>query len=132
MHAAFCEAVGGEAKKAAFGPPTLPQDFAVLRPTLEKIAENQGVRMYCIGERQMFNRTIQMWFIYKFPEVLDEYEQASAKDGGWQEKFGSLLSYGTVFGEGADKVVPRMKSPSKIDPDTSVVFKAVWGDIQEL
>ncbi len=50
--------------------------------------------------------------LFKYPEVLEEYKKL--RQEGFNptlhfEKFMSLLSYGTVWGKKADKVVPRMR-----------------------
>jgi hypothetical protein len=53
------------------------------------------------------------WFVmYKYPDVLEEYKEIRERGFNpvWDlQAFSKWLSYGMVWGDGAEKVIPRMR-----------------------
>jgi hypothetical protein len=113
MVTAFAECIASECKKAAFSPPFYPADYEVLVPEAERIAEEQGIRLWYEESMDIPEASRLHWFVmYKFPEVLQEYRELRNKgfNPAWNlDKFSNLLSYGVVWGEHADKVIPNMR-----------------------
>jgi hypothetical protein len=128
MITGFAECVAGECKKCAFSPPFYPEDFGMLQAEAEKIAEEQGVLLWLEENNDIKEEyRVYWWVIYKFPEVLEEYK-AIRKQGfnpAWEfDEFRNLLSYGTVWGEGAEKITPRMRKKETIMGTVSrIIFK---------
>jgi hypothetical protein len=118
MITAFAECVAGECKRAAFSPPFYPEDYPILLPEAEKIAEEQGLHLW-LEENEDISEDVRVkWFvIYKFPEVLEEYKAIRAKgfNPAWEfDKFREFLSYGIVWGENAERVKPAMRQEETI------------------
>ena len=115
MITAFAECVANECKKAAFSPPFYPQDYTTLLPETRRIAEDNSVFMWYEKNLDIPRKTRLNWFvIYKFPEVFHEYR--ALRDQGYNpawhlDKFNHFLSYGIVWGVGADSVIPQIKEP---------------------
>ena len=115
MITAFAECVANECKKAAFSPPFYPQDYKTLLPETRRIAEDNSVFMWYEKNLDIPRKTRLNWFvIYKFPEVFHEYR--ALRDQGYNpawhlDKFNHFLSYGIVWGVGADSVIPQIKEP---------------------
>lgn len=113
MITAFAECVANESKKIALSPPFYPADYHAIISETTTIAEEQGIFLWYEKNLDLPENHRLNWFVlYKFPEVLDEY--CRLRDAGnnpaWQfEKFSDLLSYGTTWGTGAEKIIPKMK-----------------------
>ena len=113
MITAFAECLAGEAKKLAFSPPFYPEDYKRLREEAEKICQEQGIFLWLEKNADLPAKKRLHWLVlFKFPEVLDEYKRL--RQEGFNpalhfEKFMALLSYGSVWGKKADKVVPAMR-----------------------
>jgi len=128
MIAAFAECLTYECKKAAFSPPFYPEDYEIVRPQAEEIAQEQGIYLWYEKNLDIPENARVNWFVmYKFPEVLDEYK--NIRDQGFNpawhlEKFYDLLSYGIVWGKAADNVIPKIRE-KRITGDTvsRVLFK---------
>jgi hypothetical protein len=114
MNTAFAECVANESKKLALSPPFYPADYDAVINETTIIAEEQGIFLWVEKNLDIPEKHRLNWFVlYKFPEVLDEYRRI--RDAGFNpawnfEKFSDLLSYGTVWGSGAEKVIPEMKN----------------------
>jgi hypothetical protein len=129
MMTAFAECIANECKKAAFSPPFYPEDYDTVLPEAEIIAREQGIHLWFDKNLDIPERTRLNWFVlYKFPEVLDEYRQIRNQgyNPAWNlEKFSGLLSYGFVWGEGAEKVIPRIREERlKIETFSRVLLKS--------
>jgi hypothetical protein len=113
MITAFAECLAGEAKKLAFSPPFYPEDYKSLREEAERICQEQGIFVWHEKNADLPAKKRLQWLVlFKFPEVLEEYEKL--RQEGFNpalhfEKFMALLSYGSAWGKKADKVVPRMR-----------------------
>jgi len=118
MITAFAECVAGEAKRCAFSPPFYPDDYHALLPETERIAKEQGVYLWFEENADIPEEVrVHWWVIYKFPEVLEEYKALREKgyNPAWDfDRFRTLLSYGIVWGENAEAVVPRMRKREEI------------------
>ena len=113
MITAFAECLANECKKAALSPPFYPEDYDMLLPEAENIAREQGIYLW-YDKNIDIPETIRLnWFVlYKFPEVLNAYKQIRNQgyNPAWNlEEFSGLLSYGTAWGAGADRVVPKIR-----------------------
>jgi hypothetical protein len=137
MITAFAECIANECKKIALSPPFYPQDYDILLAEAEKIAREQGIYLW-YDKNLDIPETIRLnWFVlYKFPEVLDEYKRLrdQGDNPAWNlEKFSDLLSYGTAWGAGADKVVPKIREDRfKIETFSRVLLKSGDWPIQEV
>ena len=113
MITAFAECVSNEAKKLAFSPPFYPEDYDEVRDKAEDIANDLSVHVWLEQNEDLSLKKPLYWLgIYKFPEVLDTYQQLRARSlnpAQHFENFSELLSYGSVWGEGADSVSPRIR-----------------------
>jgi hypothetical protein len=113
MITAFAECLAGEAKKLAFSPPFYPEDYRHLREEAERICQEQGIFLWLEKNADLPAKKRLHWLVlFKFPEVLDEYKKL--RQEGFNpalhfEKFMALLSYGSIWGKRADKVVPEMR-----------------------
>lgn len=113
MITAFAECLANECKKMALSPPFYPGDYESLLPDAERIAREQGIFIWYEENPEMDEKSKLQWFVmYKFPEVLAQYRQL--RDEGYNpawdfKRFFDLLSYGTVWGEGAEDVLYRMR-----------------------
>ena len=63
--------------------------------------------------------------MYKFPEVLDEYK--ALRNNGHNpfnnlDIFRGILSYGTIWGENSEKVVPQMREKRAIKDTVSRII----------
>jgi len=113
MITAFAECLAGEAKKMAFSPPFYPEDYKSLREEAERICQEQGIFLWHEKNSDLpAGRRLHWLVLFKFPEVLEEYKKLR-KEGFNPalnfQKFTALLSYGSVWGKKADKVVPSMR-----------------------
>ena len=113
MITAFAECVTNECKKIAFSPPFYPRDYARIKTEAEAIAEDLGVHLWLETNPDLSSDTPLNWLvIYKFDEVLEEYQRLRSKKlnpGLHFDAFFNLLSYGAVWGDGAEAVTPRMR-----------------------
>jgi hypothetical protein len=113
MITAFAECLAGEAKKMAFSPPFYPEDYKSLREEAERICQEQGVFLWHEKNADLPAAKRLHWLVlFKFPEILKEYKKLRRK--GFNpalhfEKFMALLSYGSVWGEEAEQVLPSMR-----------------------
>jgi len=128
MMTGFAECLAGECKKCAFSPPFYPEDYEMLKTEAEKIAKEQGIYLWLETNPDIKEENrVYWWVMYKFPEVLEKY-QALRKQGynpAWYfDKFRELLSYGIVWGEGAENVIPKMRKKETIMETVSrILFK---------
>jgi len=137
MITAFAECIANECKKAALSPPFHPEDYGMLLPEAENIAGEQGIYLWYDKNLDIPEATRLNWFVlYKFSEVLDEYKRFrnQGNNPAWNlEKFSDLLSYGTAWGLGADKVVPKIREDrSKIETFSRVLLKPGDWPIQKV
>jgi hypothetical protein len=113
MMTAFSEVLVYETKKMALSPPLRPEDYRMVKDEAERMAREQGIFLYLEENTDIPEENRLVWFImYKFPEVLEEYKALRLRglNPAWDfEAFFDLLSYGMVWGDGADKVVPRIR-----------------------
>ena len=113
MVTAFAECVANESKKAALSPPFYPEDFEIVSEEVDIITADQGIFVWYEKNLDLPETKRLNWFVlYKFPEVLDEYIALRKK--GFNPalhltEFHNLLSFGTVWGQGAEKVIPEIK-----------------------
>jgi len=125
MTTAFAECVVNECKKIAFSPPFYPQDYELVYPEAERIAEEQRIHLWHEKNMDIPPANRVNWLVlYKFPEVLDEYRQLRDKGFNpvWDfEKFYPILSYGIVWGKGATDVVPKFRE----ERETQCTFSRV-------
>ena len=131
MITAFAECVANECKKAALSPPFYPQDYDKVVSEAERIAQEQGIFLWFDENLDIPESRRLNWFVmYKFPEVLEEYRalRSEGYNPAWHfEKFSDLLSYGSVWGEGAENVVSRMRDKRKTE-DTFARILLKQGD----
>ena len=137
MMTAFAECIANECKKAALSPPFYPEDYDIVLPEAENIAREQGIYLWYDKNLDIPERIRLNWFVlYKFSEVLDEYKRFrnQGHNPAWNlEKFSDLLSYGIVWGEGADKVIPRIREDRlKIETVSRVLLKSGDWPIQKV
>jgi hypothetical protein len=136
MMTAFAECIANECKKIALSPPFYPEDYDMVLPEAENIAREQSIYLW-YDKNLDIPETIRLnWFVlYKFSEVLDEYKlfRNQCYNPVWHlEKFSDLLSYGTAWGLGADKVVPKIREDRyKIETFSRVLLKSGDWPIQE-
>ena len=113
MMTAFGECVAGEIKKCAFSPPFFPDDYYILKTEAERIAAELSVHLWLEENAEIHEEHRVLWWVmYKFPEVLDEYQRLRAQglNPAYEfDKFGELLSYGFAFGDNSEKVSSRMR-----------------------
>ncbi len=113
MITAFAECVSNECKKVALSPPFYPDDYPSVVSGAMTIAKDQGISMWYEENEDIPENKRLNWFVfYKFPDLLDEYRKLRNQgyNPAWHfAKFSDLLSYGTVWGEGADAVVTRIR-----------------------
>jgi hypothetical protein len=113
MITASAECLAGEAKKMALSPPFYPEDYKDLREEAERICQEQGVFLWHEKNADLPAPKRLHWLVlFKFPEVLKEYKKLRRKGSNPAfhfKRFTDLLSYGSVWGEEAEKVVPRIR-----------------------
>ncbi|MFA5571173.1 MAG: hypothetical protein WCY81_03135 [Sphaerochaetaceae bacterium] len=118
MMTAFAECLAGECKKCAFSPPFKPTDLYAMEEEAHILAQEQGLHLWLEKNEDIQEESRVYWYVmYKFPEVLEEYHEIRktgknpAKDF---DAFRLLLSYGTIWGDHAEKVVPKMRQSEAI------------------
>lgn len=114
MTAAFGECVACEAKYLAFSPPMTKAQADSLREDMASLAKEMELKLH-FEKNQDLAEDIVWWVIYKFDSQLDSYLSARASGfNPWNsmEEFRSMLSYGTVYGEGAENVIPKLCVPA--------------------
>jgi len=113
MITAFAECVANECKKIAFSPPFYPADYDYVAAEAEIIAGELGVHLWFEPSLDLpDDRRLNWLVIYKYQDVLDEYRALRSRGHNPAldlDIFRGLLSYGTAWGESADKVVDRMR-----------------------
>ncbi len=131
MMTAFAECVTYECKKVALSPPFYPIDYDSVASEAERIAKDQGISLWYEENKDIPENKRLNWFVmYKFPEVLEEYKHLREKgyNPAWNfEKFYDLLSYGMVWGENADQVIPKIRE-RKVQADTMARILLKTGD----
>lgn len=113
MVTAFAECVANECKKAALSPPFYPEDYETVLQEVESIAKDQGIFWWYEENPDIPANARLNWFVlYKFPEVLEEYQDLRKQglNPAWNlERFSNFLSYGTVWGDGAENVISKVR-----------------------
>jgi hypothetical protein len=113
MITAFAECVANESKKLAFSPPFYTEDYTMVKSDAKTITRDLSVQIWLETNADLALEKPLYWFvIYKFPEVLDEYQQlrtSGLNPALHFETFYSLLSYGSVWGDGAHAVSPKFR-----------------------
>jgi hypothetical protein len=131
MMTAFAECVTNESKKVALSPPFYPRDYHRVVLEAERIAQDQGIFLWYEENLDIPESRRLNWFVlYKFSEMLDEYRRLRRQgyNPAWHfDKFSDLLSYGSVWGKGAEKVVCRMRDRKKTE-DTFARILLKQGD----
>lgn len=111
--AAFSECVGNECKRASLSAPASLSDTNLMQTDAERIAAEYDVHLWLEENPDLPEEKREYWWVlYKYPEVLDQYQALRAK--GYNpllhfDKFRQYLSYGTVWGINSEKVIPRLK-----------------------
>jgi hypothetical protein len=128
MMTSFAECLAGECKRCSFSPPFYPEDYPLLEPEAVRIAQEQGIYLWLEENADIMEENkVYWWVMYKYPDVLDEYH--SLREKGWNpafefDRFRKLLSYGTVWGDNAENVTPKMRGEEKMmDTVSRVIFK---------
>jgi hypothetical protein len=115
MITAFAECVTNEAKRLAFSPPFYAEDYAAVKSEAETIARDLSVHLWLERNEDLsLDRPLYWLVIYKFPEVLAEYR--TLRSDGLNparhfNRFFQLLSYGSVWADGAESVTHRLREP---------------------
>jgi hypothetical protein len=126
MITAFAECLANECKKMAFSPPFYPEDYEPIRAEAEKIAKEQGIHLWYESNPDLPEENKVHWLVmYKFLDVLDEYQTLRNKGHNPfkdLEKFRGILSYGTIWGENNEKVVPRIRETREIKDTVSRII----------
>ena len=128
MMTAFGECIAGEAKKCAFSPPFYPEDFYILKTEAERIARELNIFMWLEENPEIREENRVMWWVmYKFPEILDEYQQLRARgfNPAYEfDRFSDLLSYGYAFGENSENVSSRIRQKGDtMETVTRILFQ---------
>jgi hypothetical protein len=128
MMTAFGECVAAEAKKCAFSPPFYPEDYFILKSEAERIAEELSIQIWLEENTEISEEHRVMWWVmYKFDEILDEYQGLRAKglNPAYEfDRFFDLLSYGYAFGENAQQVKSRIrKKEETMETVTRILFQ---------
>ena len=126
MITAFAECVATECKKIALSPPFYMSDYDTVLKEAERIAEEQGVHLWYDENLDIPEEQRVCWFvIYKFQDALDEY-RALREEGfnpAWEfDKFWDVLSYGNIWGENAEKVLPRLREQRETEDTVSRIL----------
>ncbi len=129
MMTAFGECLAGEAKKCAFSPPFYPGDLDILKTEAERIAEELSIFFWLEKNEEIKEENRVMWWVmYKFPEILDEYQAIRAKgfNPAYEfEEFSDLLSYGYAFGTNSEQVTSHIrKKEDTMETVTRILFQA--------
>lgn len=114
MTTAFGECVACEAKYLALSPPMTRAQAQAVKGDMEHIAEGMGLRLH-YEDNPDLDQDVVWWVIYKFDDQLGSYlslRQRGLNPWKSMDAFRPLLSYGMVYGDGAEGVVPKMKVPA--------------------
>ena len=131
MVTAFAECVANECKKAALSPPFYPDDYKTVLQEVESISKDQGIFVWYEENLDIPEKKRLNWFVlYKYPEVLEEYQYLRKR--GFNpalnfKEFSSFLSYGTVWGKGAENVIPEVRE-RRVTTDTYATVLLKPGD----
>jgi hypothetical protein len=126
MITAFAECLAGEAKRLALSPPFYAEDLPSIRQEAERIAEEQAVYLHFEENLDLPEPGRLHWYVmYKFPDVLEEYLRLRSR--GYNpalhfDRFASLLSYGMVWGKGAEDVTPRLREKRETKDTTARIL----------
>jgi hypothetical protein len=128
MMTAFGECVAAEAKKCAFSPPFYPEDYFILKTEAERIAKELSIGLWLEENKEIHkDHRVMWWVMYKFDEILDEYQGLRAKglNPAFEfDRFFDLLSYGYAFGENAENVSSRIrKKEDTMGTVTRILFQ---------
>ena len=128
MMTAFGECVAAEAKKCAFSPPFYPEDYYILKTEVERIADELNIGMWLEENNEIQeDHRVMWWVMYKFPEILDEYQNLRSKglNPAFEfDRFFDLLSYGYAFGENAENVSSRIRQKrDTMETVTRILFQ---------
>jgi hypothetical protein len=131
MITAFAECLANECKKGALSPPFYLQDYDGVCTQAEQIAKEQGIFLwYDKNEDIPEENRINWWVMYKFPEVLEDYQELRRRgyNPAWHlEKFLDFLSYGTIWGQFAEKVVPQYREKRPTDDTVGKILLTLGG-----
>jgi hypothetical protein len=131
MITAFAECLANECKKGALSPPFYPQDYDTVCMEAEQIAREQGIFLwYDKNEDLPEENRINWWVMYKFPEVLEEYQKLRQQEfnPAWHlDKFADFLSYGTIWGEQAQRVVPHYREKRQTEDTVGQILLSFGG-----
>lgn len=137
MITAFAECVATECKRAALSPPFYPEDHESVLPEAETIAKEQGIFLWYEENLDIPENVRLNWFVlYKFPEVFEEYQ--NLRKQGYNpalnfKEFSGFLSYGTIWGDGAENVIPRLRERrQKMETFARVLLKPGDWPIQKV
>ena len=111
MTTAFGECMACEAKNLALTPPMRREMAKTVAADIQKIADDMKLYLW-FEENTDLDCDIVWWVIYKFESQLEGYLALRCRGlNPWtdMEAFRPLLSYGMVYGENADKVIPKMR-----------------------
>jgi len=111
MTAAFGECIACEAKMLALSPPMHRDMAEKVEADMHEIADGMGLYLH-FEENADLDEDIVWWVIYKFENQLESYlalRQLGYNPWKSMDNFRPLLSYGMVYGDGADQVVPKMR-----------------------
>lgn len=126
MITAFCECVATECKKIALSPPLYIDDYDKIVQEAKRIAKEQGVYLWYEENLDIPKDRRFSWFvIYKFQEALAEYQALRERgfNPAWElDKFWDVLSYGSIWGENAEKVSPKLREKRKIEDTVSRIL----------
>lgn len=129
MMTAFSECLANECKKAALSPPFYPEDYPEIRSEAERIAQEHSILLWYEENSDIPAAKRVNWFVmYKYQDVLDQYKAIRSRGNNpvWDLKaFSEWLSYGIVWGEGADKVIPRMREQN-VTEDMPTVMRILF------
>jgi hypothetical protein len=128
MMTAFGECIAAEAKKCAFSPPFYPEDYYLLKTEAERIAAELNICLWLEKNDEIEEHSKVMWWVmYKFPEILREYQEMRAQgfNPAYEfDRFSALLSYGCAFGENSGNVLPKMREKADtMETVTRVLFQ---------
>jgi len=123
MITAFAECLAGETKRLALSPPFYAKDLESIRQEAERIAGEQGIYLSLEENHDLPVPGMLQWYVmYKFPDAYEEYRRLRSL--GYNpalhfEKFASLLSYGMVWGKGAEDVTSRLREKRETKDTTA-------------
>ena len=104
---------------------------------MESIAKDQGIFVWYEENLDIPENKRLNWFVlYKYPEVLEEYQDFRKQ--GFNpalnfKEFSNFLSYGTVWGQGSENVIPAVRERrTTIDTYATILLKPGDWPIQSI